>query len=429
MSHTVNTLPALDDEAAHWPSVELNACPFPFYEGLRGQEAIYKHPDRDEYLVSRYADIRAILKLPKAFSNDIDGEAAAALEQVLGPGAECPVDRVVTSTNMPQSDPPEHTLKRRRSRFMVEPRRLESYEPIIEGLVHEQIDAFLDRGTMEFCSEFANPLAFRLICRILGFTPAEVDVFWSKGNPTTGHGARYLSAEERAELEARPSPEDFLREQILARYENPTEDALTELIQIHVEKDGVLPLEYLVTEATLLLNAGNETTARMLASTMRLLLDRPDVLAAARADHALIPAVIEESLRYEAPTQWVTRRCVADTEIGGTLIPAGALVVLLYASANRDDERWGDDAAEFTIGREGSIKHQLAFGSGAHFCLGAPIARLEGKIALEILLDRITNIAYADPDAPIENIHNIQKRAPKELHLRFTATEGGTGGR
>jgi cytochrome P450 len=406
---------------APWPSQELNSCPFPFYAELRHDAPVYRDPVRGDYLVSRFDDINFVLRHPDVFVNDIDGDTRAEAAAAGCPMGEVPEGKIVTTTHMTKTDPPEHFQKRLVARRMISKERLRSYEPIIEGLVHSQIDAFVGRGEVEFCSEFANPTAFRLICRILGFTLDDAEVFWTRGNPGTNHGARYLSAEELEAMQTRvPSTENFMRQKIVERAENPGEDFISEFVQVHMERaGGELQLDYLVTEADLLLHAGNETTARLLGNTMKLLLDNPEQMEAVVADRSLVPLLIEESLRIEAPTQWVTRRCTADTEVGGVPIPAGALVVVLYASGNRDETKWGDDAEVFRIDRPDTVKYQQAFGGGAHLCLGAPIARLEGRMAMEIVLDRLRNIRYAPGKNDFANIENIQKRAPKQLFLEF----------
>jgi cytochrome P450 len=411
----------MDPSAFQWPSVELNQCPFPFYASIRAQGGVYAHPERDEFVVASHELVRDVLRRPNVFSSDVDGLHAAAIREALGDDAELPPDTIVTSGSLPMIDPPEHTYKRRLARMLVEPARLRSFEPLIRDLVNERIDAFIDRGEVEFCTEFANPLAFNLICAILGFDREEAGVFWSKGNPPTGHGARFLTEEQLAELRSRPDPDAFCERQVLLRHESPSDDFLSEFIRAHVERDGELKLEYLKNETSLLLNAGNETTARMLASTMRLLVENPDEMQRVRSEPERIGDALEESLRVEAPTQWVTRRCLTDTELGGVHIPAGALVALLYASANRDEERWEGDVDAFQVDRPKTLKYQLAFGAGAHFCLGAPIARLEGRIAYEILLQRLQNIRLAPGQDEVPNIDNIQKRAPKALFLQFDA--------
>src|SRR5207244_1022606 len=134
------------------------------------------------------------------------------------PMGEVPEGKIATTTHMTHTDPPEHFQKRLVARRMISKERLQSYEPIINGLVHDQIDGFIGRGEVEYCAEFANPLAFRLICRILGFTLEDAEVFWTRGNPGTNHGARYLSAEELEAMQTRvPSTENFMREKILER--------------------------------------------------------------------------------------------------------------------------------------------------------------------------------------------------------------------
>ena len=235
----------------------------------------------------------------------------------------------------------------------------------------------------------------------------------------TGHGRRYLSEAELAENDAdKPDQQEYCEKIILERYHNPTGDFLSDFILEQVERDGEMNLPYLTSEVNLILVAGNETTSRMMSSTMMLLLQHPDQLEKLLADRSLVPNAIEESLRYESPTQWISRYCLEDTTVGGVDIPAGAFVTLMYGSANRD-ETW-DEPDNFDIDRPRVAKWQMAFGGGIHRCLGAPIARLEGRLALDILLDRLRNPRLAPGhDDELENIDNIQKRVPQALHIQF----------
>jgi cytochrome P450 len=404
-----------------FPSPEVTRCPFPFYEALREEAPVFKYPDRDEYLVSRRKDIMHVLQHPELFSNaTYKGDRRMTRDpRWIDELPEMPAGAITTPFSMTQTDPPEHTLKQRSARGLVAKDRLQRCEGVLRRIAHELIDGFLARGSAELRTEFADPLALFTICELAGFPPEDRDVYMSWNRIGTGHGRRYLSAEELKALDTdKPDQISYCERLIQDRFAHPREDYLTELIRIQVDRDGALNLPYLTSEVALILTAGNETTSRMLTSTMLLLLRNPEQLARVLADRSLIPGTIEESLRFESPTQWVSRLCTADTEIAGIAIPAGSFVMLLYASANRD-ETWVEPDA-FDVGRENTQKYHMAFGGGVHRCLGAPIARLEGRLALEILLDRLPGLRLLPGhEAELENIDNFQKRVPRALYVAF----------
>jgi cytochrome P450 len=404
-----------------FPSEGVTQCPFPFYEALRRESPIFKYPDRDEFLISRRKDIMFVLQHPEIFSNATyrgDSRMVRDPRWITEP-PKMPAGPISTPFAMSQSDLPEHTDKQRAARPLVARQRLEDCEEVLSRIAHELIDGFIARGEVELRGEFADPLALFTICELAGFAPEDRPIYMSWNRIGTGHGRRYLTEEQLAAADSdKPDQVKYCERIILDRYEHPREDFLTEFIQGQVERDGALNLPYLTSEVNLILVAGNETTSRMLTSTMLLLLRHPEQLERLLADRSLVPSAVEESLRYESPTQWVSRYCIADTEIDGKPIPAGSFVMLLYGSANRD-ETWEEPDA-FQIDRSNVRKYHMAFGGGIHRCLGAPIARLEGRLALEILLDRLKNPRLASGhDDELANIDNFQKRVPKALHIEF----------
>jgi cytochrome P450 len=174
---------------------------------------------------------------------------------------------------------------------------------------------------------------------------------------------------------------------------------------------------YVAVESSVILIGGVLTPAHMMASAMMLLVQHPDQLAEVVADHSLIPRALEESLRLEAPDQFMPRYVTTDTRLGGAEIPAGSLVLLLYASANRDDATFAD-AERFDVHRENAKQH-LAFGKGIHFCLGAPLARMMGRHAFETVLTRMADMRLAPGAGEPEPLESIFNRAPRALPLIF----------
>jgi len=403
-----------------FPSDEVTKCPYPFYEALRNEAPIYKYPGRNDYLLSRRKDIMVALTNPKIFSN----RTYLSDEWALMSGdrdelAVKPHGQLETSFGLTSSDPPEHGIKRRALGILIDPRNIRAAEDTLRRIANELIDGFIGSGSVELRSQFADPLAIRTICELAGFPPEDRDIFLSWHRIGTGHGRRFLTPEQLAEQwKDTPEREIYCEKTILDRLANPRDDFITKVVQTQVERDGELNLPYLVSEIGLVLTAGNETTSRLIANVMKLLLEHPDQFRKVVEDRSLVPNAIDEALRFECPTQWTSRLVMEDTEIDGVPIPKGAFVLMLYGSANRD-ENW-ENADDFQIERPAISKLNMSFGGGIHRCLGSPIALAEGKIALEVMLDRLRNPRFAPGhEIELENIDNFQKRVPKKLYIEF----------
>ncbi len=394
-----------------FPSFEVAACPYPYYAALRHEAPVFKHPDRNEYIVSRHEDIVYVAKNAELFSNAQLGEGG---DRVLGQGSG---DATHTPSNVFFTDPPEHNRKRKLLYPVFSLERLATYEPMIREITDALIDGFIGRGECEFRSEFADLLPLYLICDILGLPREDISIFRPFGE-SEGLGARYLDEEGlRIEEENAIRAMSYVEEQIRSRLASPRDDLLTEFIQSQVERDGEADVPYLVQECAIsLLTAGNVTSTHMLASTMMLLLQNPEQLSLVSNDRSLLKPLIEESLRLECPAQWVLRRCTADTELGGVPIPAGASVLIIWASGSRDETRF-DDPERFWIERPNAGKHQLAFGNGRHTCVGAPLARLMGRASFDIILSRLRNLRFVE--ARPQAIDSIAFRGPKAVHIGF----------
>ena len=293
--------------------------------------------------------------------------------------------------------------------------------------VDELIDEFIDRGEVEFKAAFADRLPLLVMMELLGL-PLQDAPLWQRPRGADsdelifdGESTRFSRPEARPALaQAVQAYAETWRALVRDRHEHPREDDfLTELIHAQIERDGRLDVNYVAAEAGNVLSAGNITTADMLASTMVLLLNTPGLYDLVRADERLVPQLIEESVRVESPVQWTQRVAIDDAEIGGVPIPKGSVLLLAWASANRDPERF-EEPEEVRLGRPRVTREHLGFGNGLHHCVGAPIARLEGRVAFTTLLARVHNLRLAEDHDP-RHILNIVFRAPRTVRITFDA--------
>lgn len=395
-----------------YPSPAVIEDPYGFYAALR-EDAPAHRLATGEVMVTRAEDVERIARDTETFSNVIGPRNPQILggERVGGDDAG--------PWPMPFADAPAHTAQRRLFRSLVAKPRLEWLAPVVERLSVELIDVFAARGEAEFRSEFAEFLPRRVMMAAFGFPAADEAriVEWSKGPGPVG--SLLASDEERtAELARRRDLAAYFEAAILARHEQPGDDYLSEAVADQVARDGVLDMPYLVTEVTNVFSAGNVTTAHMMAATMQRLVDDPDELERTLSDRARIPLVLEEAMRLDAPVQWLQRIVTRDVEIAGEPVAAGTTVLINWGSACRDPARFRDPD-RFDPERDNLVRRQLAFGFGAHRCLGAPLAQLEGRIAFEMLLTRLTNLR-AHPDRPDRShIAAPNQRAPLAVHIAF----------
>ena len=393
-----------------YPSLELNECPYPFFDRVREEAPVYRDPDTGVYLVFRHEDIAFALRNHELFVG-VNGHFSYGGVAMIS-----------------ATEPPEHKAVRDLAFRSFTPARLRSYEALVREQTELLIDAFAARGEVELVDEFAVPLPGRVICHLLGL-PTEGDVFeailddLSLRGPERSRGP--AAAQIRGASEDLSWIHDLMREEILARHETPRDDVLGELTARQIGQDGELNVPLLVTIAAELLAGGILTTGQMITSGMVMLLHHPGQLDRVRADHALIPGLLEETLRAESPVQFQPRIATRDVELGGVRIPAGADVLLVFASGNRDSRRF-PHANEFDVGRpRDELKDHFGFGYGIHFCLGAPLARMEGRIAFERLFGRLPNLRAAPGKNDFRHIDRAHFRAFRRVHLEFDPVEAG----
>ncbi|PJN36239.1 cytochrome P450 [Streptomyces sp. CB02959] len=363
------------------------ADPYPYYAKLRAQGPVHRVRTpygQEAWLVVGHEAVRAALADPRLGKD----WSSANLQRVAG-------DETPLFTNMLDADPPHHTRLRKLVAKEFTSRRVEALRPRVQRITDELLDAMLAApdGRADLIEALAFPLPMTVICELLGVPSMDRDAFraWSHElvSPTSPEAAQQAVQEMSA----------YLTTLVEALRREPGDGLLSDLVRTSDEDGDRLSHEEVIGTAFLLLVAGHETTVNLISNGVRALLEHPAQLAAVRADDGLVDNTVEEMLRYDGPVETATWRCAAEpVELGGTVIPTGSAVLISLASASRDPERFAG-ADDFDITRD--PRGHAAFGHGIHFCLGAPLARLEGRIALRSLLDRCPGLALdSAADAP-----------------------------
>ena len=288
---------------------------------------------------------------------------------------------------------------------------LARWEPeIVRPICNALIDEFIDAGQADLVRNFTFEFPTRVIAELLGLPADDLPTFRKRAVQLINYTVKY----ERA-FEASAALKDYFSEQIRQRKDKPTEDIIGDLVTAEIDGEK-LSDEAIYSFLRLLLPAGLETTYRSSGNLLFLLLTHPDQFDAVQADHALLASAIEEGLRFETPLTTVQRFTTEDTELEGVQIPAKSAVDLCIGSANRDENRW-DHSEEFDIFRK-QTPH-ISFAAGEHTCLGLHLARMETRVALECLLNRVTNIRLVTDDDP--HIYGQPFRSPTALPVTFDA--------
>jgi cytochrome P450 len=362
--------------------------PYPLYARLRAEAPVFHAPAFDFWVVSRYDDVLAVLKDDETFSSvdalrsreeDLPSEVDAALAEGF---AGMPV--------LVDSDPPLHTRIRGLVTRAFTPRRVAEMAPRIETATTALIDRFATDGSAEIVESFAWPLPLAVIGDMLGVPRDDLPRLHEWGNDWL---RLYQPNPLEHQLELARSVvalQRYFAQALAEREHAPRDDLLTALLEASRSVEPPLELGAVVGVPFDLVVAGHVTVTRAIGSALLLLLTRPERLEALRADPALWPAAIEEIVRLESPAQGLFRRTTRAVELGGATIPAGARVMVHYGSANRDETQFREPDA-YLPGRPDGNRH-VAFGKGIHFCIGAPLARLELRIALPLLLERLPNV-------------------------------------
>ncbi len=414
-------------------SEEVRANPYPFYAALRQHAPVYFVEGLGAWAVARHEDVRFILSHPELFSSDamrtmfisskLGPDAAAdpeTAERMFAIASALPftAEEMVQARNLISTDPPQHEVMRKIVSRGFTPRRIASYEERVRAVVDTCMTTLRGGGVFDLVADLAGPVPTVIIAEMLGVEPERHGDFkrWSDLviSQATGSG-RGRSFAETGYVEVIREFSHYLLSIIEARRRAPGDDLVTTLIVAQEEGGTLTPMEVVVF-CLLLLVAGNETTTNLIGNAVNVLLDHPDQLALVRHDRTLLPNLVEETVRYEGPIQFFFRRTCEEVTLAGTKLPANAIIMPLLGSANRDEAQFANPDV-FDITRDTS--GHLGFGLGAHYCLGAALARLEARIALDALLDELPHLRRRS--ATIEYADSFLVRGPHRLELARVA--------
>ena len=390
------------------PETYAGGFPHAAFRALREQAPVSWQDDpggKGFWAVTRYHDIVHVLRNPKVFSSWLGGALLAdpppAFLEKLREG-------------MLNRDPPDHTMLRRLVNKAFSPRRVEALEQRIEAHAAQLVDRIRERGTSDFAKEVAGEMPLFVICEILGVPAEDRRTLYALTERMFGSDIVDPAAALRDGMAAAQQLRAYGAELGRHRAVDPGEDIVSDLLRAEIEGRRLTAGEF---EAffQLLFNAGADTTRSLLCFGLDLLLERPAVVARLRRDMSLLPGAIEEILRYEPPVIQFRRTAAQDTELAGQQIRTGDKVVVFFPSANRDDAVFADPDS-FEIER--SPNDHLSFGYGTHFCLGAPLARLESKHVLAGILTKLDGLERAG--AMVQSRTNFI-RSVRSLPIRFTA--------
>ncbi len=375
--------------------------PYPVYKRLRDEwpVALVDGIFGQHYLVTRYEDALAVLRDAERFSSRANARGIG----------------LVFGRTILEMDGIEHIRHRRLITPALTPRALTSGDlpAAIRATAHDLVDRFVDRGHAELVEEFTFLFPIRVFTKQFLQLPeddAKQFHFWALDLISIADDPPRAFAAAQAIVE-------YLKPVLARRRENPGEDLISLLATARVEGEQLTDDEIL-SFCRLLVPAGAETTYRLLGSALFALLTHPEVLNAVRADGRLLDRVVEETLRWESPVQYVTRETTVDTEVGGTKIARNMLVSVALGSANRDERRY-PEPDRFDIHRD--FEGHVAFGFGRHYCAGSHLGRLEARIALEVLLERLPDLVR-DPSFE-DQIVGLAFRSPNALHVRYRTTK------
>src|SRR2546421_5303200 len=382
-------------------------APFEWYRTMRATQPVFKSPDWGGWQVFRYADVARVLSEYATFSSDGQRMAQSG-------GFEGEVDPIESS--ILRMDPPRHRQLRNLVSQAFTPRMVAQLEPRISAITNELLDHVAAAGEMDVMRDLAYPLPVTIIAELLGI-PAELREEFKRWSDAIVAGDEGLSEEERKTLfQEIQGMYGYFTQVLEERRQHSQNDLVSALLSAEVDGQRLSNVE-LLGFCGLLLVAGNETTTNLLGNMILCFDENPGVVECLRKNRALVPGAIEETLRYYSPVKAMPRVTTTETMLGDRRIGPDQFIVAYIGSANRDEAEF-PDPDRFDIEREPN--RHIALGRGIHFCLGAPLARLEAKVALNAMLDRLPG-RWQLADMPLEMIKSFIIFGAKQLPMTWGA--------
>ena len=373
--------------------------PFPHYERMRESAPVFYDEESGSWHVFRYDDVQRVLSEHASFSSRMGGDDAAGTGQLF-------------ASSLITTDPPRHRQLRSLVTQAFTPKAVDALAPRISELTGELLERTVPLGTADLIQALAYPLPVIVISELLGVPAADRDRFKLWSDVIVSQTRAGAATEEHRDTNQEMT--EYFLALIDQRRSRPGDDLISSLLSAEIDGQK-LSVPELLGFCSLLLVAGNETTTNLIGNAVLSFTEEPGTLDRLVQEPSLLPQAIEEVLRFRSPVQSMYRVTVAETTVGGVRIPAGAPLVAWIGAANRDGRQFRDPA-RFDIGR--SQNRHLAFGHGIHFCLGAPLARLEARIALEAVLTRLSGLALT-PGAQLERMDSTIVYGLKSLPVRW----------
>jgi cytochrome P450 len=374
--------------------VGINADPYPVFKRLREESPLYYNAQHDFYAVSRYDDVNRGIVDHGTFSS-----AKGAIIELIK------ADFPIPSGVLIFEDPPVHDIHRKLLSRMFTPRKIALLEQKIRDYCVNCLDPVVGTGKFDFVTDFGAVMPMKTISALIGIPESDEQAI---RDHVTGHmkteAGKPMNAEEGL------VSADVFADYVDWRVDNPSDDIMTELLNVEfVDEHGEtrkLTRDELLIYINVVAGAGNDTTTRLIGWAAKVLAEHPDQRRQLVEDPSLIPAAVEELVRFEPPAPHVARYVTRDVEIHGQTVPQGAIMMMLIGAGNRDHRQFAPDGDVFDINRE--RRNHLGFSVGAHFCLGSSLARLEGRVALEEILKRFPEWEVDLPNAVFSTTSTIR---------------------
>jgi cytochrome P450 len=390
---------------------EVVADPYPALRHLREEGPVFYLPGLDHYIVTRFDDIEAILKDRGTWSA---ANASSPLipvcpeaQEVLNSGFK----RVPTLNN---ADPPRHAPMRKSVLAVMTPRRLRALEPVLRDYATSLVEGFAGKSVIDFVQEYAFPFPGFAAFSLLGFPDSDTETLkeWSRTRVLLTYG-RLSDKQQVATAKDVVAMWQYVEQFVAQRTADPLDDLTSDLVRLAKDKPDQLATFDIVNIVYSMALAGHETTMNTISSGLRALLEERDQWQRLIDDPTLIPNAVEEILRFDGPVLNHRRLAKVDTRIGGVDIPGGSRIMMCFAAADHDPAHFGEDAESFRVDRSEAELH-LAFGKGAHLCLGAELGRLETRITLELLTTLAADMALV-PEQELQYSPNALFRSLRSL--------------